>query len=645
MTDASIVIGIEGNVAGGRVVKRTLDDIATSGRGAQNASSQLKNEFDSLNGSARQLGFLLGGLVGSFSAIAATKSLFRLSDQYTVIENKLKLVTEGTANLAAVQSELVRISDETFTSLSSNATLFSRLTISTRELGASQEDVLNATQALQQTFRISGATAQEAANSTVQFAQGLASGALRGDEFRSVAEQNIRLMGLLADGLGVSRGKLKEMADEGQLTAERIFPILAKSIDQLNKEAEKISPTFEQAFSKISEKFGQGVDEAIRAKTEFKDLGGVIASFGPLSKDFGSVFVGNTVAGLVDIISKLKMVNDQFRQLLSYVKLLPEEEQFSRVPADYGLGPQYTKVTQNEMNVARGGINNVRVPPKKPEIPDSFFLEQAEKKKKAINEAIETDKKSQLSITKTTDALKFQNDQLTRNKLDQEIYNNVRQAGVTLESTAGQRIAELTRQYEQNSTALEKQKRLGDDLASTFDGFFKSALQGADGFKGAVKGLIGSLADMAFQMAVLEPIKQNLFGGGSSGGGIFGSLLGGLGGIFGGGGNVGQGIKWNAPRVGGFDSGGSMVLGGRGGIDQNVISLNGAPIVRTSRGETLSVSPKSGGGNGSGVVINQTINVSTGVQETIAAEMQAFLPKIEQITSAAINERNARGIQ
>lgn len=40
----------------------------------------------------------------------------------------------------------------------------------------------------------------------------------------------------------------------------------------------------------------------------------------------------------------------------------------------------------------------------------------------------------------------------------------------------------------------------------------------------------------------------------------------------------------------GFASGGSMRIGGRGGVDRNTLSLNGQPIARVSSGETLSVS-------------------------------------------------------
>ncbi|MBT2133949.1 phage tail length tape measure family protein [Croceibacterium sp. LX-88] len=60
----------------------------------------------------------------------------------------------------------------------------------------------------------------------------------------------------------------------------------------------------------------------------------------------------------------------------------------------------------------------------------------------------------------------------------------------------------------------------------------------------------------------------------------------------------------------GFATGGSMTIGGRGGVDRNVLSLNGRPIAKVSSGETLNVTNPSlsKGGNG-GTMVAQTFQV------------------------------------
>lgn len=654
-SDANIVIGIKSNLSGGKVIKRNLDEIKRSAGGVENATSRIDKQFARLNDSATRLGRALGALIGTYFGVQGVRALLRVSDTYTVIENKLKLVTDGTQDLANVQAELIAISDRTFTSLSSNATLFNRLTIATREFGATQQDVLRGTEALQQTFRISGATAAEAANSTVQFAQGLAAGALRGDEFRSVAENNIRLQTLLAEGLGVTTGELKQMADQGQLTAEVIFPVLTDSLEKLNQEAENIAPTFAQAFDKVKEKIGQGIDETIRAESEFNNLGQAIADLSPVAKGFG-VVIGGVVVQLTEMVNKLN-------EILRLLNVLPAplneflDEPFSRVPSDFGLGPQFSEISQNDLNVSLGGTPNVPKPGSKPDIPDKFFLKQNEAKskeleraarasKKAADAIVAANKRAQKAIDDVTDSIEFETIQLTRSKVEQQVYNNLRAAGTTINTEAGQQIARLTREYEENSQRLEQQNRLTEELAGTFDGFFRNAIQGAEGFGGALKGLLGSVADLIFELTVLEPIKQNLLGG-SSGGGIFSSLLGGVSNIFGGGGvtassflatqqsNIGSGLF--GP---GFNTTGSFDVGGVGGIDQNQLSLNGTPIARVSKGETVSV----GGGSGSGSIqIFQEFNFALGVQETVQTEIMQWAPTIKEETIQAIEQKQARG--
>lgn len=51
-----------------------------------------------------------------------------------------------------------------------------------------------------------------------------------------------------------------------------------------------------------------------------------------------------------------------------------------------------------------------------------------------------------------------------------------------------------------------------------------------------------------------------------------------------------------------FAMGGSIVVGGRSGVDQNVLSINGTPAAKVGRGERITVSPNSAGSDSSQVV-------------------------------------------
>src|SRR5690606_13151453 len=123
-------------------------------------------------------------LVGFLSV----REFARLNDTYTNMVNRLRLVTDGTANLNRVTAELFDVANETRTTFEATATLYARVALSTKQLGYSQRDLIDFVKGVNQAVTLSGVTAQEAQAAMIQFSQGLAKGRLDGDELRSVLE-------------------------------------------------------------------------------------------------------------------------------------------------------------------------------------------------------------------------------------------------------------------------------------------------------------------------------------------------------------------------------------------------------------------------------------------------------------------------
>jgi uncharacterized phage protein gp47/JayE len=48
-------------------------------------------------------------------------------------------------------------------------------------------------------------------------------------------------------------------------------------------------------------------------------------------------------------------------------------------------------------------------------------------------------------------------------------------------------------------------------------------------------------------------------------------------------------------------------------------------------------------GNGNGVTVNQTINVSTGVAQTVRTEIKSLMPQIADSAKAAVADAKLRG--
>ncbi|HCT9937856.1 TPA: tape measure protein, partial [Klebsiella variicola] len=118
----------------------------------------------------------------------------------------------------------------------------------TRQYGTSADDLAKLTTIINQGFVVSGATAQEAENAIIQLSQGLASGALRGEEFNSVNEQGNRLIVALADSMGVSIGEMRNMAAQGKLTTDVVVNGLLSQGAVIGKEFANTTTTISQAL-------------------------------------------------------------------------------------------------------------------------------------------------------------------------------------------------------------------------------------------------------------------------------------------------------------------------------------------------------------------------------------------------------------
>ena len=216
--------------------------------------TQVKGGLKGVEGQSKRTGDSMRALktvAGGLLAALGIRELIRYADQWTTIGNRIRLVTDGTEEYNTVQDRLVGLAQRTRTDLNATAELYARVARSTETLGASQNEVLRFTESVNQALQISGATAAEAGAGVIQFAQGLASGALRGDELRSVMEQMPRLASALADNLGITIGELRILGEQGKLTSEAVFEAILKAGPELQAEFEQITPTIGQALTTV----------------------------------------------------------------------------------------------------------------------------------------------------------------------------------------------------------------------------------------------------------------------------------------------------------------------------------------------------------------------------------------------------------
>lgn len=215
---------------GSRVVKRNLEDI---GGGARKSADGVE--------------FLKKALATLGAAITAGE-LVRLLDTFTNLQNRLRATGLEAQNLTAVYQQLLGVANSTRQSFEGTVETYGRLANSAKDMGLSQQELIDFTKSLNQAIALSGASATEAQAGMIQLAQGMASGVLRGDELNSVLEQLPTVADVIAKQLNVTRGQLRKMGEDGKITADIIFDAFQNARGELEERFGKAVPTIGQSF-------------------------------------------------------------------------------------------------------------------------------------------------------------------------------------------------------------------------------------------------------------------------------------------------------------------------------------------------------------------------------------------------------------
>lgn len=188
---------------------------------------------------------------GAMQAASAASGVAATADAYANLRARLKLVVGDGQALQEAFAGVQRVALATNSTLESTGTLFAKVADVGKKMGVSQQDALRLVETINQSILLSGASAQAADAAIVQLIQGLQSGVVRGDEFNSIMEQSPRLSRAMADGLGVTTGGLRKMAEAGQLTAETVIAALQGQAQAIEGEFAQLPATIGRALTNL----------------------------------------------------------------------------------------------------------------------------------------------------------------------------------------------------------------------------------------------------------------------------------------------------------------------------------------------------------------------------------------------------------
>lgn len=209
------------------------------------------NAANNAHGSLSNLKAIFLGSLGANIAAAAIQKVgdaighvFDMAQEFSSIQARLGLIVGEQGNVAALNKEIYESARRSRTEYASMAETVATLSQSAHDAFPDPKEAVDFAEKINKVMAIGGTTGENKKNAMIQLTQGLASGQLQGDEFRSIAENAPMIENIIAKTMGVSRGELKKLASEGKVTAEVIKKAMTDNADEIEAAYRKLPHTF-----------------------------------------------------------------------------------------------------------------------------------------------------------------------------------------------------------------------------------------------------------------------------------------------------------------------------------------------------------------------------------------------------------------
>ena len=262
-------------------------------------SAQARRELSKTKKSVKGVGAsilsLKTALIGLGTGIVL-KRIITTTATFENLRNRLKLVTKSQEELEARFRTLTSAAGETRTGLADTIDLFTKLRVSTEELGYADDRVLLVTKRLSKALQLQGADTATAQAVIRQFGQAMASGTVRGDEFRSIVEGIGGTLSIMARQTGISVGALRKLSLSGQLTADVMFEmfenatIIDEEFGKMDATINSLETAFSNAFDQAIIKLGDLTKITDTYKKSIEDLTFLLELFNADAKQLSTFF-------------------------------------------------------------------------------------------------------------------------------------------------------------------------------------------------------------------------------------------------------------------------------------------------------------------------------------------------------------------
>ena len=260
------------------------------------ASRSFKSGADSLTGSVQRL-------AAQLLTLQAVRGLAGLADNLTSINARLKMMNDGLQTTAQLQQMIMDSANRTGGAYQDTADLVGRLGVLASNAFSSTAETVAFAEQVNKLMAIAGTSTEGAAAAMLQLTQAMSSGVLRGEELNSILEQAPTITQTIADYLGVTIGELRNMASEGQITADVVKTALLSAAEETNAKFEQIPMTLGRIGNLAANAFISRFQPAVERFNDFlaSDNGQALIS----GIAVAASLLGDVVGGVLDALTAL----------------------------------------------------------------------------------------------------------------------------------------------------------------------------------------------------------------------------------------------------------------------------------------------------------------------------------------------------
>lgn len=249
-------------------IPNAMNAAANATTKAYQSMNTLHNKMNGVSSASETLKASMGGIMNSFAGNllantvmngigmikGAINSITDTATEWASVQARLKLVAGSQENAIYLNKQIFESAQRARGGYLEMADAVIKVSQSAHDAFPDPRKAVEFMEGIQKVFAIGGASKEAQKNAMLQLTQGLASGQLQGDEFRSIAENAPMIENIIAKTMGVSRGELKKLASEGKVTADVIKNAIMSNMPEIEKQFESLPKTWGDHMQSIKNK-------------------------------------------------------------------------------------------------------------------------------------------------------------------------------------------------------------------------------------------------------------------------------------------------------------------------------------------------------------------------------------------------------